>query len=134
MSGIYNKAVHLPPLGKSDHQCMPVQPKTQAKVKPISRNVRAMHPKNIAALTIPLNKHNWNEVLNARDIDRKVQIFTRQMTTILDETMAVKRIRMHPNDKPRLTPHIRALLRIVNALIPREMCRNIINSDLKCHN
>lgn len=111
MSGIYNKAVHLPPLGKSDHHCLLLPPKTQAKVKPTSRNARAMHPRNIAALTMRLNEHNWNEVLNARDIDRKVEIFTRQMTTILDETMPVKKMRMHPSDKPWLSPHIKSVIK-----------------------
>ena len=111
MASIYDTAVHLPPLGKSDHQCLLVKPKIQVKVKPILRNVRTMRPRNIAALTIRLNEQNWNQVLNARDVDQKVDIFTQHMTSILDETMPIKRIRMHPSDKPWLTPHLKSVIK-----------------------
>lgn len=72
MTSIYNVAVHLPPLGKSDHQFLLVKPKKQVKVKPILRNVRIMRPRNIAGLTIRMNEQNWNQVLDARDVDQLV--------------------------------------------------------------
>lgn len=72
MTSIYNVAVHLPPLGKSDHQCLLVKPKKQVKVKPILRNVRIMRPRNIAGLAIRMNEQNWNQVLDARDVDQLV--------------------------------------------------------------
>ena len=72
MTSTYNVAVHLPPLGKSDHQCLLVKPKKQVKVKPILRNVRIMRPRNITGLTIRMNEQNWNQVLDARDVDQKV--------------------------------------------------------------
>ena len=50
-------------------------------------------------------------MLNARDVDQKVDIFTQDMTSILDETMPIKRIRMHPSDKPWLTPYIKSVIK-----------------------
>ena len=111
MTSIYNAAVHLPPLGKSDHQCLLVKPKKQVKVKPILRNVRIMCPINIAALTIRMNDQNWNQVLDARDVDQKVDIFTQLTTNISNETVPMKRIRMHPSDKPWLTPYMRSVIK-----------------------
>ena len=99
MASIYNAAVHLSPLGKSDLQRLLVKAKIQVKVKPILRNVRTMRPRNIAVLTIRLNEQNWNQVLNARDVDQKVDIFTQHMTSILGGTMPIKRMQMHPSDR-----------------------------------
>ena len=70
-----------------------------------------MRPRNIASLTIRLNEQNWNQVLNARDVDQKVDIFTQLMTSTLDETMPIKRIRMHPSEKPWLTPYIKSVIK-----------------------
>ena len=80
-------------------------------MKAISRKVRTMRPANIAALTICLNKHNWEAVLNAQGVNEKVEIFTQELTTILDETMPMKTTRIHPSDKPWLTPHIKDIIK-----------------------
>lgn len=110
MANLYNPAIHLPPLGKSDHQCLLAKPKIQIKMKTFLRKVRTMHPNNIAMLTIRLNNHNWDEVLSAQGIDQKVEKFTQELTTILNQTMPMKTIRMHPSDKPWLTPHIKDVI------------------------
>ena len=58
-----------------------------------------------------MNEQNWNQVLDARDVDQKVDIFTQLTTSILDETVTMKRIRMHPSDKPWLTPYIKGVIK-----------------------
>ena len=134
MATIYNAAVHLPPLGNSDHQCLLVKPKIQVKVKPILRKVRTMRPRNIAALTICLNEQNRNQELNARDVDQKVDIFTQHMTSILDETMPIRRIRKRPSDKPWLTPYIKSVIKDRQRAYSKGDWRNTNNYESKCHN
>ena len=58
-----------------------------------------------------MNEQNWNQVLDARDVDQNVDIFTQPTTSILDETVPMKRIRIHPSDKPWLTPYIKSVIK-----------------------
>ena len=44
----------------------------------------------------------------AQDIDLKVKLFTQILLNILDETVPVRKIRMHPSDKPWMTPYIKS--------------------------
>ena len=39
MPELYNDVQHLPPIGRSDHQCLLLTPNLKQKVKPVSRNV-----------------------------------------------------------------------------------------------
>ena len=107
MASLYNLAIYLPPLGKSDHQCLLVKPKIRVKMKAILRKVRTMRPNNIATLTIRLNNRNWDKVLTAQGINQKVEKFNQELTTILEQTMPIKTIRMYPSNKPWLIPHIK---------------------------
>ena len=66
---------------------------------------------NLADLTIELNKESWDEVFSAPDVDRKVGAFTKTLNSILDGTIPVKKIRMHPSDKPWMTPHIKFVIK-----------------------
>ena len=100
MPELFDPVKHLPPLGRSDHKCLLVQPKLQVKLKATAREIRTMKSGNLADLTIKLNQENWDEVFNAPDVDRKVGAFTKTLNSILDETIPVKKIRMHPSDRP----------------------------------
>lgn len=111
MSDLFDSVIHLPPLGRSDHQCLLMQPKMQVKLKATTREVRSMKPGNLANLTIQLNKESWEEVFNALDLDRKVVVFTKILNSILDATMPVKKIRMHPSDRPWMTPRIKSAIK-----------------------
>ena len=66
---------------------------------------------NLADLTIKLNQESWDEVFSAPDVDRKVGAFTKTLNSILDETIPVKKIRMHPSDRPWMTPHIKFVIK-----------------------
>ena len=50
-------------------------------------------------------------MFNAQGVNEKVEIFTQELTAILDETMPMKTTRMHPSDKPRLIPHIKEIIK-----------------------
>ena len=109
MDSLFEHTLHLPPLGKSDHQCLLIKPRCQqVKLKPVSREYKVCKESNIALLTLRLNNENWNEIFTAQDIDLKVKLFTQTLLNILDKTVPVRKIRMHPSDKPWMTPYIKS--------------------------
>ena len=78
---------------------------------------------NLADLTIKLNEESWDEVFSAPDVDRKVGAFTKTLNSILDEKIPVKKIRMHPSDRPWMTPHIKSVI--------KERQRTFIRGDME---
>ena len=108
MSDILAPAQHLPPLGRSDHQCLLFKPKNRLKLLPVTRKVRKMTPRNIQSLTIAMNKENWETVINANNVDEKVFVFYTLIGNVLNTTMPERSTRTHPTDKPRITPCIKA--------------------------
>ena len=78
---------------------------------------------NLPDLTIQLNQDSWDEVFNAPDVDRKVAAVTKPLNFILDETLPVKKIRMHPSDRPWMTPRIKSVI--------KERQRAFIRGDTK---
>ena len=111
MSDFYDEVMHLPPVGRSDYQCLLFSPKIEHKVKPTSRKVRLTKPCNLAALGLKLNLEEWNSVFPGRDVNDKVCFFTNTMTKILDETIPETSIRVHASDKPWMTSYIKREIR-----------------------
>ena len=112
MHHLYNDAQHLPPLGRSDHQCITLTPLQQRPpAKPIQRNVRMLKQENIRALGIRINLENWNAVLEEVDVDGKVEAFNRIVTDALDNCTPWRQVRMHPADKEWITPAIKIQIR-----------------------
>ena len=107
MSDLYDDVVHLPPVGRSDHQCLLYSPKIKLNVKPTSRKVRLTKPHNLAALGLKLNLEDWKSVFQAYDVNDKVRSFTNSNIEILDETIPETTIRVHVSDKPWMTPYIK---------------------------
>ncbi len=98
MFELYNDVQHLPPLGRSDHQCLLLQPTVKPKVKPYIRQIREMKPANVKLLGNKLNLEKWKSVFDAHCVDVKVRLFTATLVRHLDETLPVRSIRMHPTD------------------------------------
>ena len=111
MFELYNDVQHLPPLGRSDHQYLLLQPKVKPKVKPYTRQIREMKPANVKLLGHKLNLEEWKSVFDAHCVDEKVRLFTATLVRHLDETLPVRTIRMHPTDKPWMTPRIKKELK-----------------------
>ncbi|XP_028409529.1 uncharacterized protein LOC114532151 [Dendronephthya gigantea] len=107
MSEFYNDIQHLPPIGRSDHQCLLLTPKLKEKVKAISRKVRLTKCSNLIDLSVHLNRQSWEMVYDADEIDDKVSKFTSMITRILDKTLPKRTVRFHPSDKPWMTPRIK---------------------------
>ena len=107
MSALYKDVRHLPPIGRSDHQCILLTPKLKEKLKPITRQVRQMKCSNLNELSIQLNKENWETVYSAGEVDDKVNEFTSIIVRKLDELLPKRTVRIHPSDKPWMTPRIK---------------------------
>ena len=73
MGELYCEAQLLPPLGRSDHQCILFSPLNQQRHgKAISRSVRTFKPDNLRSLGLKLNLESWSAVYEASDVDEKV--------------------------------------------------------------
>ena len=53
----------------------------------------------------------WNPVFDAHCIDEKVRLLTAILICHLDDTLPKRSVRMHPTDKPWMTPHIKEELK-----------------------
>lgn len=107
MSDLYNDVVHLPPVGRSDHQCLLYCPKRKQSVKPFSRKVRLLKPSNLNTLGIKLNLEEWAPVFQTNDVDDKVTNFTNTVRDMLDEIIPETTIRAHASDKPWMSAYIK---------------------------
>ena len=111
MGNIYGEAQHLPPLGRSDHQCILYAPlKHRPTGKPSVKTTRSLKADNIRALGLKLNHENWESVFQAKDVDEKVEAFNNILIEALNTCTPQKRVRMHPGDKEWMTPHIKGAI------------------------
>ena len=107
MSDLFHGAKHLPPIGRSDHQCLLLTPKTKKRVPPFSKKVRLMKPGNLCALSLHMNLEDWEAVYSAQDVDDKVSAFNYIVIRMLDETCPLKTVCVHSTDKPWMKPSIK---------------------------
>ena len=84
MSPLFQEIQHFPPLGRSDHQCLLLNPKCRMSTRPQTRTFRPMNRSNLIALEIKLSKTAWDAVYEAEDVDHKVSIFNGVVTQALD--------------------------------------------------
>ena len=108
MSDLYDKVLHLPPIGRSDHQCLLLAPKTRQKIPPVSRKHRQIKPEKLNALKLKMNLEDWEAVYSESDVDDKVSAINFIITRMLDDTIPVRTVRVHSTDKPWMTPNIKA--------------------------
>ncbi|XP_046858758.1 uncharacterized protein LOC124452220 [Xenia sp. Carnegie-2017] len=111
MRDMYKPTQHLPPLGRSDHNCLLLVPKQKEKTPTIPRRVRLLTPGKVNILCRKLILEDWSEVFNVQDVDEKVNAFTSTMLSIMDETIPEKTVRMHTSDKPWMTSFIKSKIK-----------------------
>ena len=107
MSDILTSAQHLPPLGRSDHQCLVFKPKKRVKLPPVTKKVRQMNPRNLDSLQVAMNNESWETVIKADNVSEKVSVFNNIIGNILNTVMPERSVRIHPTDKPWITPSIK---------------------------
>ena len=64
------------PVGRSDHQCIFLKPKSKLNVPPTTKRVRLMKPGNRIALSMKVAQENWEGVLFAQGVDKKFKRLT----------------------------------------------------------
>jgi hypothetical protein len=70
-----------------------------------------MKRSNLIALELILSRTVWDAVYEAGDVDDKVSIFNGVISQALDGCMPLKSRRLHPTDKPWMTPNINAKIK-----------------------
>ena len=107
ISDILTSAQHLPPLGRSDHQCLVFKPKKRVKLRPVTKKVRQMNPRNLDSLQVAMNNESWETVFKADNVNEKVSVFNNIIGNILNTIMPERSVRIHPTDKLWITPSIK---------------------------
>ena len=108
MTKLYSGTQHLPPLFRSDHQGILLAPLHQLPhSRANSRLSRKLKPENVRSLGLKLDMESWEAVFAPADVDAKVEAFNAIITDALDTCAPLGPVRMHPNDKEWMTPHIK---------------------------
>lgn len=75
MVNLFDTVCHLPPIGRSDHQCLFIKPVKRQENPSMSKKIRVMKTANLNNLSLKMATEDWNAVYSAQDIDQKVQVF-----------------------------------------------------------
>ena len=75
-SNLLDPACHLPPIGRSNHQCIFLKPKSRLNFPPTTKRVRRMKPGNWIALSMKMAQENWENVFYVQDIMEKLKSLT----------------------------------------------------------
>ena len=107
----------IPPLGKSDHSMVYVQPTYRTCVQrlPITtRSFRKWSPEASEALRDCFDVTEWALLLEEEDMDiymdRRVSTITDYINFCRDTVIPVRTVRCYPNNKPWITSDIKDLL------------------------
>lgn len=108
-------ATPLPPLEKSDHNLVHLQPKYVPIVRrspTTNRTVRRWSPEVEAKLQDCFNCTDWNILLETHgdDIGGASQCLTDYMTFCRDVVVPVKTERCYPNNRPWITSKVKEVL------------------------
>ena len=112
MGELYCEAQLLPPLGRSDHQCILFSPLNQQRHgKAISRSERTFKPDSLRSLGLKLYVESWSAVYEASDVEEKVEAFNSIIINSPDMCTPLRPVRLHPSDKEWMKPHIKDQIR-----------------------
>ena len=108
----YNKPIPMSPLGFSDHICVLWKSQFQVKTKNTFKinKSRPLQKSGISAFGQWVQDQDWHEVLESCDTQTKADVFYSMLDIAIDSCFPVKKTKMHNNDKPWLTPHIKKLI------------------------
>lgn len=109
------KATSLPPLGKSDHNLVLLQPKYKPKVKRLpvtTRSFRKWSPEAEAALRGCFESTDWGVLQDTwgEDIEKITECTTDYINFCMEVAVPSRTVRCFPNNKPWITSDIKALL------------------------
>ena len=61
----------IPPVGRSDHQCLLMMPIKAQKTPATSKKIRHMNQANLNNLSLKMASEDWITVFSAKDVDEK---------------------------------------------------------------
>lgn len=105
----------LPPLGKSDHNLIHLQPQYTPLVQrqPVSTcSIRRWSPEMEGALRDCYNTTVWDELINphGEDIEGLTHCLTDYFNFCADVVSPTRTVRCYPNNKPWVTQEVKAVL------------------------
>ena len=100
---LFNPVQHLPPIGRSDHQCLLLIPAVRQKTPAKSKRIRLFTTANRNALSLRIIQEDWTSVYEAQEGN-----FNSTLAKIVHETIPEKTVRVHESDKLWMTGYIKA--------------------------
>ena len=101
----------------SDHQAIILAPKASGLfvVQRKKRRVktRPMPQSKVDLFCAELTKHRWGDVLDAEDVNIKVNLYHKYQRDLLDKYFPEKTVMISNLDKPWMTPELKQILRQV---------------------
>ncbi|CAH1259201.1 Hypp2194 [Branchiostoma lanceolatum] len=104
-------AIH-PPIGLSDHNTILWEPNVKLKQNSCTRKLtRPMREPNLSHFGKWITTHSWNEVYAATTTQEKADAFYSTLTSAIAKFFPTKSVKLHPSDKPWITPRIKHLIK-----------------------
>ncbi|KAI8485726.1 hypothetical protein Bbelb_365600 [Branchiostoma belcheri] len=112
MRACYKKPEILPPLSLCDHNCVLWKPQVRLKQNTCAKKTtRPIREPGLSDFGRWITTYTWEEVFNATTATDKAKAFYGTLTHAIDRFFPVKTVKLHPNDKPWVTPLVKFLIR-----------------------
>ena len=103
----------MSPLGKSDHNCVllrPIDSFVRSKKKIKVKVTRPLPDSGLRLFGQWITQYTWDDMLQLQDPSEKCSLFIQTTLSKLDEVVPTKEIKIKDNDKPWMTPQIKAVI------------------------
>ena len=137
-SEYYQKPVKFPPFGLSDHCTIKITPKVRSKRENSIKKVfvRDLRLSSKLALARYFTSIDWSTIDIFQSTEEKCQFFNNIIHLGLDTIMPVKSLKIHTQDAPWMTGHLKSLLRKRQKAFSRncptfKFYRNRVNRERK---
>ena len=110
---LYHSPEILCPIANSDHNCVlwqPRFPQANRSNKIRKKNVRPLTDSGRRVFGSWITQHSWEEVLQATGVNDKLTILLRTVQEHLDDSLLIREIRFHEDDKPWMTSDIKSTI------------------------
>ena len=134
MLRLFDTVCHLPPIGRSDHQCLLIKPTKRQNTLAVSKKIRLMKRANLNDLSLKMASEDWSTVYSALDVNEKVSAYNSIIIKMLDESLPEKTIRIRHSDKPWITSNIKMQIKARQKAFTRgdkpsgkQLCEKVAN-------
>ncbi len=106
MLSLFDTVCHLPPIGRSDHQCLLIKLTKRQNTPAVSKKIKLMKRVNLNDLSLKMASE-VGRLYSALDVDEKVSAYNSIIIKLFDESLPEKTIRIHHSYKPWITSNIK---------------------------